>query len=117
MVADGHTDLHQEPVKVEGVIVDDETPNVTNDLEDTPSQHTRHEAPGLGLVALEGVDNHGQSKDGDEDGGGGDAGPISQETGLEGAEIEGAVGQGAKGNEPVGQLGHARHVCFVKSSR
>lgn len=99
-----HTDLHQEPVKVEGVIVDDETSNVTNDLEDASSQHTRHETPSLGLVALEGVDKQGQSKDGDKDRGGGDTRPISQETDLERTEIEGTVGQRTKGDEPVGQL-------------
>lgn len=55
-MVDAHTDLHQEPIKVERVVVDDETPDVTNDLENASSQHARHEAPGLELVALEGVD-------------------------------------------------------------
>lgn len=82
--------------------MDNQASRIPNNLEDAPADHAGGEAPRLGPDALVGVDEQRQAKDGDEDGVGGDVGLVSQDAVLDGAQVEGAVGQGAKGDHAAG---------------
>lgn len=64
--------------------MDDESPNVADNLENTSCHHARHETPCLHLDALEDVESHGQSEYSDENGIGGNIRLVSQYTRLEG---------------------------------
>lgn len=46
------TDLHQKPIKVKRVVVDDHPANVSNNLQQAPADHAQHESPSLRPHAL-----------------------------------------------------------------
>lgn len=83
--------------------MDDESSDVADDLECASCQHTRHEPPCPHLDALKSVDGHGQTKYGDEDGVGRNAGLISQDARLDWTCVESAIGFRAECDKPVGQ--------------
>jgi hypothetical protein len=102
--------LHHKPAKVKGVVVLHDTTNVADDLGQAAQDHARHEAPALPSEAEVDVDEANDAKEGSEDDIGGQRGPVLEDTGLDGAEVEGTVGVGAKADEAVGELGN-RHYC------
>lgn len=97
------TNLHQKAGKVKGVVVDDQAPHVSDNLEDAPADHAGREAPAAKRPALPGVNGQGNAEDGDEDGVGGDARLVSQDAPFQGTQVERAVGEGPEGDEAVGE--------------
>ena len=81
-------------------------PNVADDLVKTPNDHADHKVPGSPSEALEDVDEHGKRKRADDDTIAGDRGLVLEDARLEGAQLEGAVGILAEGDETVGKLDH-----------
>lgn len=96
------TNLNQESIKAERVIAEHHTTSVAHDLQDAARDHARTEGPHAVIDALEGVDEQGDGEEGDEQRLGDDGGLVAKDTGLETAKLDGAVGQGAEGDEPVG---------------
>ena len=81
-------------------------PNVADDLVKTSDDHADHEVPGSPSEALDDVDEHGKRKGADNDTIAGDRGLVLEDAGLERAQLEGAVGILAEGDQTVGELDH-----------
>ena len=79
------TDLDEKPIEGEGILVQHNPANVTDDLSDTADGHGCHKGPRSPFDSLYDLDDHGDSKQCNEDGIARNSRAIIVDAGFDGA--------------------------------